>query len=388
MRCKLQPGDPEAEGGKRAARDQGLARSLPGSLGQGSPEPRAWSCLRDQPRLMPPLPEGAPAAIDRAWPRVTLVMPSLNQVRFLEEAILSVLNQRYPNLEFLLMDGGSTDGSLDIIRKYGEQITYWESEPDRGQAHAINKGWTRATGKYVGWLNSDDLLTPGSLMEAVLSLENQPTAEMLYGDLIRIDEQGKPLGVYRYHDFDPLLTIIRGDDIGQAGSLARKAFLDRTGYLDENLHFLLDKDLWLRITLAGGIIRHLSRPLALFRIHDEAKTQAGDPAAVEERYAINRRLFESLQLPEAIRKRKSSITAKMQVACARIYAKGGRYGPSLHEAGRAIRTDPFQGANPTWWWTIMLGLLGLAIGEQNWRRMRSWLRRVRLRLGRTLASGE
>ena len=132
-------------------------------------------------------------------PTISIITPSFNQARFLPRTIESVLTQDYPNMEYILMDGGSTDGSLEIIRNYADRLSYWESKPDRGQTDAINKGFARATGKYLAWLNSDDVYKPGAISEAVDFLENHPEAAMVYGDCTFIDAQDRKSGAFRQH---------------------------------------------------------------------------------------------------------------------------------------------------------------------------------------------
>ncbi|WP_322508462.1 glycosyltransferase family 2 protein, partial [Anaerolinea sp.] len=125
---------------------------------------------------------------------VNIVTPSFNQARFLEETMLSVLHQDYPHIEYIVVDGGSTDGSVDIIRRYADRLAWWVSEPDRGQTDAINKGFAHAHGEILAWLNSDDTYQPGAVRAAVEALEKHPEAAMVYGDAHYIDENGRVIG--------------------------------------------------------------------------------------------------------------------------------------------------------------------------------------------------
>ncbi|GAI34604.1 unnamed protein product, partial [marine sediment metagenome] len=143
-----------------------------------------WPWIEESPQLPDTLPDGS------LWPRVSIITPSYNQGQFIEETIRSVLLQGYANLEYIIMDGGSTDDSVEIIRKYEPWLTYWVSEPDRGQAHAIDKGFARSTGEILAWLNSDDTYLPGAIAKSVRLLNDDPNAEAICGGELQIDSQG------------------------------------------------------------------------------------------------------------------------------------------------------------------------------------------------------
>ncbi|MFL5540103.1 MAG: glycosyltransferase family 2 protein, partial [Longimicrobiaceae bacterium] len=169
-------------------------------------------------------------------PRVTIVMPSYNQARFLREAIDSVLTQEYPELELLVLDGGSTDGSVAILEEYGERLRFWSGR-DRGQADAINKGFARASGEIVAWLNSDDRYVGGAIHRAVAELQRQPAAGMLYGNGEIIDEGGTLLGPFLSNQpFDLWTLVYLSDYIMQPTVFMRADALREVGGLDESLH--------------------------------------------------------------------------------------------------------------------------------------------------------
>jgi glycosyltransferase involved in cell wall biosynthesis len=136
-----------------------------------------------------------------SYPLVTIVTPSYNQANFLEETIQSVLSQDYPNLEYIIIDGGSTDSSVDLIRKYEDRLAGWISEEDSGQAEAINKGFERATGEIVAWINSDDYYLPGAIRSAVEALEAHPECGFVYGDAVSINGAGEPFNVMNCGDW-------------------------------------------------------------------------------------------------------------------------------------------------------------------------------------------
>ena len=202
-------------------------------------------------------------------PLVTVITPSYNQAAFLEEAILSVLGQDYPNLEYMIVDGNSTDGSVEIIRKYADKLTWWVSEKDSGQAEAINKGFARANGELVAWLNSDDLLQPGMISTAVEAFQTHPEAGLVYGDVLSIDGDGQPINLMTFAPYT-LKDLMGFNYISQPGVMMRRSVLEQAGYLDESYHYLLDHELWLRMARLAGMV-YIPRQLAVARFHAAAK---------------------------------------------------------------------------------------------------------------------
>ncbi len=208
-------------------------------------------------------------------PLVTIVTPSYNQAAFLEHTIRSVLAQDYPHIEYIIVDGGSTDGSVDILRKYEKHLAWWVSEPDRGQSHAIRKGFERARGDILAWLNSDDLYTPYAVREAVEFLERHPDVGMVYADALYIDEEGYVLGKFPAAQTD-YRRMMRGYvHIPQATTFFRASVYREVGPLREDMYYAFDYDLWVRIAKRYPI-RYVPRLWAYFRIHLNSKTVAGD----------------------------------------------------------------------------------------------------------------
>lgn len=203
---------------------------------------------------------------------VSIITPSFNQSCYLEQAIRSVLEQEYPALEYFIIDGGSTDSSVEIIRKYQQHLTGWVSEPDKGQAEAINKGFARTSGDIVAWLNSDDVYQPGAIRTAVETFEKHPEAGMVYGNLLSIDEGSKAFNVQTFRPYT-LADLMAFRIIGQPAVFLRRALLERTGLLDPSFHYLLDHHLWLRVAQAAPIV-HIPRTLAAARYHSAAKNRA------------------------------------------------------------------------------------------------------------------
>jgi glycosyltransferase involved in cell wall biosynthesis len=209
------------------------------------------------------------------WPRITIITPSFNQAPFLEETIQSVLLQNYPNLEYLIYDGGSTDGSVSIIEQYSDRITEWSSGPDGGQSQAINKGFARATGEWVSWLNSDDALMPDALFEIARASLSNPDAVLIYGEADLIRQDGSLIGKNYSKPYSKQIMLEEGNPVPQPSAfINRKAFY-QVGGLDETLRFTMDYDLWFRLGEAGNIV-YLEKPLSKMRVHPEAKTASGD----------------------------------------------------------------------------------------------------------------
>jgi len=209
-------------------------------------------------------------------PLVSIVTPSFNQAKFLRLTMESVLSQDYPNLEYILMDGGSTDGSLDIIREYEDRLAYWESIPDKGQTDAINKGFAKATGKYLAWLNSDDIYQPGAIAEAVDYLERHPPVGLVYGDCAFIDAEGRIIGRFpaAQTDYDRLR---RGYvHIPQQSAFFRGDLWRAVGPLDPSFYFAMDYDLWVRLAKKAQLAYLPGHLWASFRLHGDAKTIAAD----------------------------------------------------------------------------------------------------------------
>jgi glycosyltransferase involved in cell wall biosynthesis len=203
-------------------------------------------------------------------PKISIITPSFNQGAFLEETILSVLDQGYPSLEYIVIDGGSTDNSKEILQRYDRQITYWVSEKDNGQSHAINKGFSRASGKIVSWLCSDDVYTPGTLHKVADHFEANEKAGMIHGKTILFDNKGKEL-VKGAVDKDLALKYFAVIPYPQPSSFFRKEILDQTGPLDESLHFGMDYDLLIRFALKAPIAK-VDEIFSKYRLHDDSKT--------------------------------------------------------------------------------------------------------------------
>jgi glycosyltransferase involved in cell wall biosynthesis len=210
---------------------------------------------------------GSPAK--RRLPTISIVTPSFNQAPYLEETIQSILNQQYPNLEYIVIDGASKDGSVDIIRRYEDRIAYWISEPDSGQTAALNKGFTRATGDVVGYLNSDDLYLPGGLARVGTEFVD-PHRRWLAGACSFFGEAG----TYYEHRKPPRFRARWFDHcwLAQPAVFWRRSLFQQYGFFDESLHYSMDYDFWLRLVVGGERCCFLDHPIAAFRWHEDSKT--------------------------------------------------------------------------------------------------------------------
>ena len=205
-------------------------------------------------------------------PLVSVVTPSFNQARYLEQTICSVLDQEYSHVEYLVIDGASKDGSVEIIKKYESKLAYWVSEKDSGQAEAVNKGLSSAKGEIIAWLNSDDYYLPGAISSAVKIFEENPDVVLVYGDMLAVDQNGQTINLMRYGQLS-LVDLLCFQIIGQPSVFFRKDALQKAGLLDTTFHFLLDHHLWIRIAQYGKIL-HISQTWSAARYHAEAKNRA------------------------------------------------------------------------------------------------------------------
>ena len=234
-----------------------------------SPPPgkTGWPWSEETPPLPPALPSGEP------WPLVSIITPSYNQGEFIEETIRSLLLQGYPNLEYIIIDGGSTDESVEIIKKYSPWLTYWVSEPDRGQTHAVNKGFERSSGEILAWLNSDDTYEKNALQKIAALFSEKPTVDVVYGNVKIINEGGEKITELRSVPFDYQAFLHETVHIASQSAVfwRRKLFFD-VGMLGEEYGFAMDRELLVKFARKKAKFQFIHEILGTYRCHSSSKT--------------------------------------------------------------------------------------------------------------------
>ena len=260
--------------------------------------------MRESPKLPPPdsgksgwpweVPEPPSRSFGQeGYPRISVITPSLNQASFLEESVRSVLLQGYPDLEYIVIDGGSVDGSVEILRKYDDHIAYWESKPDRGHNHAINKGFAQATGDILCWLSSDDFFLPHTLHFVAEFFRERKEAHALVGDCLVVREDGSEyLHEGRFTSWIDLAEFWTGYSMPQPAIFWRRVVFEAVGLLDESLPLTSDFDYWFRIARRFHFIR-ADTTLACSHYHVLAKTGDSHQAYYEEMRVNARRYWGS-----------------------------------------------------------------------------------------------
>lgn len=220
--------------------------------------------------------------------KFSIITPSYNQGRFLESTVQSVLSQDYPNLEYIIIDGGSTDDSVAIVKKFDHRIAYWVSEKDKGQSHAFNKGLKKATGDIIGWLNSDDVYLNHCFFDAAEYFEKHPGIDIVFSDFWYIDEEGKFIKRRKEIPFQKNIYLWTGDcyHTNCAGFFRRRVF-DTLGGLDEDLHYSMDYDFYLRAARAGFSFGHQRGYWGAYRLHTQSKTISSSSLMKREKLLIS-----------------------------------------------------------------------------------------------------
>jgi glycosyltransferase involved in cell wall biosynthesis len=221
------------------------------------------------------------------YPKISIVTPSYNQGAYLEQTIQSVLQSNYPNLEYLIIDGGSTDNSIDIIKRYENQLKYWISEPDYGQAHAINKGLMNCTGEIFNWLNSDDYLEPGALYAIGAQFAQPDFPDLVAGEVEIFNDKGS-LEYVKHSKLTSkgLMIWEQGVTFVQPGVWMRRELIEKCGGIDEQFHYAFDWDLLIRYLYKAPKVQYLNQKIINFRYHEHSKTVRSIEKFAQEEHRI------------------------------------------------------------------------------------------------------
>lgn len=308
-----------------------------------------------------------------ANPLVSIVTPSYNQAKYLDKAITSVITQDYPSLEYLVVDGNSTDGSQAIIKKYEKQIDWWVSEADNGQAEAINKGLCRANGEIVAWLNSDDYYQPGAVKKAVAAFNDHPQAAFVYGDVLALNAAGDAINHMRYRQM-ALADLMAFTIIGQSSVFINRPLLEKAGFLDINYQFLLDHQLWLRLAEKAPIY-YLPELLSAAHFHLQAKNVARAGEFGQEAYRIVEWMSANPSMKAIFEQNRARIFAGAHRINARYLLDGGQAWPAFNAYMQCMKTHFPTAA--TEWQRILFSLAASAgLGKLKYLHPR-WRKRER-----------
>lgn len=263
----------------------------------------------------PPLPEKMPDGSD--WPQIAIVTPSYNQGQFIEETIRSVLLQGYPNLEYIIIDGGSTDNTLEIIHKYEQYITYWVSEPDKGQSNALNKGFHKATGELVGWQNSDDYYYPQAFMHAASEAIRCQEIDVFYGSRKYLDVNSNTVIDTQMSAFN-LEEMIPNANMANQSMFFRNKIFKEGNYLDESFHHCMDHEFYWRLILKGYRFLFVPEIEGCYRLHHDCKGYLPNNTYLLETIKLCKSIYKNQKIPFKIRQQAWSF---LRGACLDCYGK-------------------------------------------------------------------
>jgi len=271
-------------------------------------------------------------------PLVSIITPSYNQVKYLEDTIQSVIQQDYPNLEYIIVDGGSTDGSPEVIERYQDKFAWWVSESDQGQADAINKGFRKATGEIIAWLNSDDLYLPGTISSAVELFQKNPAAGVIYGDAVSADADGRLLNELHFSSWGTR-DFLQFNIICQPAVFMKRSIVEKVGYLDPSYHFFLDHQLWIRLSRETEFVHH-PEIWAVSRYHQDAKNVTMASGCGAEVIRIMDWAEKEPDLAGIIGNNYHQVWAGAYQMIARYLLDGGKPGEAFRTYCKAARTWP------------------------------------------------
>jgi glycosyltransferase involved in cell wall biosynthesis len=305
-------------------------------------------------------------------PLVSIITPSYNQASFLEATIRSVLEQDYPHIEYIICDGGSTDGSVDVIRKYEKHLAWWCSEKDSGQSEAINKGLARANGDIVAWLNSDDLYLKHGVTAIVNAFQAHSEAGLIYGNLELIDEQSQIIGQHPARPFTFADQLTHRLIIPQPAAFWKRDLHSKIGLLRQDLHYAMDFELWIRIGLHFPIV-YIPEPVAQFRISSVNKSSAQSSKWGAEFLKILDDLYATPNLPVEVSQLKMAAYAGAYWMGAQTYFTALDMSKARQWLWKAARYDVSYFIRPAWWTVFLKTFLGQNLNQ--------WGRRNKSNLG-------
>ncbi len=298
-------------------------------------------------------------------PTISIVTPSFNQGAFLEESIRSVLLQSYPHIEYIIIDGGSNDGSVEIIRQYAPWLAFWTSEPDQGPADALRRGFALARGEILAYLNADDVYMPRAVETAVSVFHDDPGLALVHGDSLIINASGETIGHKHGRDGAYLSYFLRMmNPISQPSAFWRRADYEVVGGVDSTLHHVFDYDLWSRMVLPGGQIKHVPADLSLFRIHAASKTRQSRVPFAQERLGLIPKYLQDAQLGPILNPHARRLFGVAHLRLADAYWFEGHKPAARSHYGRAVRYAPRLAYS---WPSINL-LLRFLLGRRSFRR--------------------
>jgi glycosyltransferase involved in cell wall biosynthesis len=310
-------------------------------------------------------------------PLVSIVTPSFNQARFLEATLRSVLEQDYPNLEYLVVDGASTDGSVDIIRSHADRLSWWVSEKDSGQSEAVNKGLRRARGEIVGWLNSDDIYLPGAVLAAVGAFNSHPDAAVVYADALAIDADGKTFNMMHARQYS-LIDLLSFNIICQTAAFMRRSVLEQVNFLNPAYHLLMDNLLWMNMARLAPLV-YVPQTWAAARYHDQAKNRISGAAYGREAKVLINDLKSRPEFSEIITAQENRIWAGVHRFDAFYLTDAGQPREALRAYWQSFRRHAPTALGD--WKHILLAVFSI-LGLQKMRGLYDRLRTRRLKMGK------
>lgn len=288
-------------------------------------------------------------------PKVSLIVPAYNHAAYLEQAIESVLAQTYPDVELIVLDDGSSDGTARILERYAGRFHY-ETQTNMGQAATLNRGWAMAQGEVLGYLSADDYLHPDAVGQAIATLSRHPESIAVYPDFELVDDASNTTGTVTTPEFNYRDMVLRMVCPPGPGALFRRSAFEAEGGWNEQLRRIPDFEFWLRVGLRGPLVR-IPRVLAYYRVHEGAQSFSPvDPGRADEYVQVIRALLESGRLPKEITASGPVAVATAELHSARLHLLSGRYRTALNRSARAIRRAPSKVLDVQTWRLFASGI--------------------------------